>query len=154
LVGLLIMSRQILFRNIAGVLSGTVAVAAVIWFVVKHSRVNVASVATSGVVVALLALLVAVATTRAAGTALFAAGMTLLINDVLLAARFATILGFGHLSLADSIGLWPASALLVLAISSAYVLLGVLKRRWFLAVAVALTVLVSWPAKLSSRFFV
>lgn len=98
---------------------------------------NVVSVATNVVVIALVALLVAVATTRVAGTALFAAGVTLFINDALLAPKFATILGFGHLSLADSIGLWPASAFLVLSISSIYRVVGALKRRWLVAVMCA-----------------
>jgi hypothetical protein len=150
LVRLLIMSRESKLPSIAGVILGSAAVGGVIWFLLKHSKIDFVAAATS---VTVLALLVGVATSRPAGVAVFAAGITLLVNDALLAARFATLLGFGHLSLADSIGLWPASALLVLAIATAYLITVMPFRRWLVLVAVVLTVLVSWPAKLSSQFF-
>ena len=153
LVRLLIMSREAKLPSIAGVILGSAAVGGVIWFLLKYSKIDFVAAATSVTVLALLALLVGVATSRPAGVALFAAGVTVLVNDALLAARFATLLGFGHLSLADSIGLWPSSALLVLAIATAYLITVMPFRRWLVLVAVVLTVLVSWPAKLSSQFF-
>jgi hypothetical protein len=148
------MNARSAYQHVIGVTIGASAVAVVPWFLLKHSRMSLLDLSASVAVVALMALLIGITTTRAVGTAIFAAGITLLTNDALLAGSFATILGFGHLSLADAFGLWPASALLILAISSAYVVIGSFKRRWLVAVAVAVTVLLSWPAKLSSEFFV
>jgi hypothetical protein len=148
------MSRASLVRSLVGIVVGAVAVAAVIWFLLKHSTVDVMSTATAIVAVGLLALLVGVTASRASGVALFAGGVTLILNDALLAAKFATILGFGHLSLADALGLWPASALLVILISSLYFVATVPRRRWVVFLVVVLAVVVSWPASLSSEFFI
>lgn len=154
LVGVLMMSRPPIVRSLVGLVIGAVAVGGVMWFLLKHSTVSFISTATTIGAVGLLALLVGVTASRAAGVALLVGGVTLIVNDALLAAKFATILGFGHLSLTEAIGLWPASALLIVAISSSYFAATIPQKRWLVFLVVVLAVVVSWPTRLSSEFFI
>ncbi len=130
LARILIMRVRDAISSVVGLAVGACVVGGVIWFFVRYSRTGAVTVVASVVVMALLAILIGLATDRISGAAVFAAGSTLLINDALLANHFATILGFGHLSLANAIGLWPASALLVLAISAAYLWTLIRRTPW------------------------